>query len=181
VRNTGQHAGQEIVQLYVRDIASSLSRPEKELKGFAKVALAPGETKSVTLTIDREALAYWDDAKKSWVVEAGEFEALVGSSSQDIRARAPFRLTKTSIFGGPEKQRVVLGIDTPIKAVLADDAARAVVEKHLPGFSDQAQMGITMGLSLVQMAGFAPEQITQETLQAIAGDLEGLTAVGVTE
>jgi beta-glucosidase len=174
VRNTGQRAGQEIVQLYIRDTASSLSRPEKELKRFAKVALQPGETKTVSLTIDREALAYWDDAQKSWVAEAGEFEALIGSSSQDIRAHAPFHLTETVAFGGPEKQRAVLRIDTPVKALLADAAATAVVEKHLPGFAEHAQMAVGMGMSLVQMAGFAPEQITEQTLQAIAGDLEAL-------
>jgi hypothetical protein len=55
------------------------------------------------------------------------------------------------------------------------------VAKHLPGFSEQAQMGIAMGISLVQMAGFAPDQITEQTLQAIAGDLEALSAAGATE
>jgi beta-glucosidase len=101
--NRGQLAGQEIVQLYVRDSAARLSRPEKELKGFAKIALAPGETGTVSLTIDRSALAYWDDSEHAWVAEAGEFESLVGSSSQDIRVRATFTLTETVIFGGPAK------------------------------------------------------------------------------
>ncbi len=101
VTNTGGRAGKEVVQLYLRDAESRLVRPGKELKGFAKVALAPGETKTVTLTVDREALAYWDDARQSWVAEAGEFEALVGTSSQDIRARARFTLTATGYFGGP--------------------------------------------------------------------------------
>jgi beta-glucosidase len=103
VTNTGQQAGQEVVQLYVHDIASRLARPPKELKSFAKVALTPGETTTVTLTLDRQALAYWDDAQQAWVAEAGEFEVLVGSSSQDIRARASFRLTDTVVFGGPTK------------------------------------------------------------------------------
>jgi beta-glucosidase len=101
VTNTGQHAGQEIVQLYVQDAIATLSRPLKELKGFAKVALAPGESKTVSLSLDQTALAYWDDAKHAWIAEAGEFVALVGSSSQDIRAQATFRLTDTAVFGGP--------------------------------------------------------------------------------
>ncbi len=92
VTNTGERAGQEIVQLYVRDVASRLVRPQKELKGFAKVALAAGETKIVTLTLDKTALAYWDDAQHAWVAEAGEFVVLVGASSQDIRAQANFWL-----------------------------------------------------------------------------------------
>jgi len=103
VTNTGERAGQEIVQLYVRDLAPSLSRPEKELKSFAKVELAPGETKTVALTLDRKALAYWDDRQQAWVAEAGEFEALVGSSAQDIHARATFRLTDTVVFHGSAK------------------------------------------------------------------------------
>jgi beta-glucosidase len=101
VTNTGQRPGQEIVQLYVHDSAARLSRPPKELKGFAKVTLTPGETTTVTLTLDRQALAYWDDAQQAWVAEAGEFGVFVGSSSQDIRARATFRLTDTVVFGGP--------------------------------------------------------------------------------
>jgi beta-glucosidase len=104
VTNTGQRAGQEIVQLYIHDVMARLSRPEKELKGFVKVALSPGETTTVTLTLDREALAYWDNAQRAWVAEAGEFEVLLGSSSQDIRMWARFRLTDTLVFGGPAKQ-----------------------------------------------------------------------------
>ncbi len=92
VTNTGQRAGQEVVQLYVRDEQSSLPRPEKELKGFLKVELAPGETKTVTLTLGMRALAYFDDARAAWVAEAGRFEVLVGSSSRDVRARAAFTL-----------------------------------------------------------------------------------------
>jgi beta-glucosidase len=94
VTNTGQRAGQEVVQLYVRDEQSSLPRPEKELKGFLKVDLQPGETKSVTLTLGMRALAYFDDARAAWVAEAGRFEVLVGSSSRDVRARAAFSLQR---------------------------------------------------------------------------------------
>ncbi len=93
VTNTGDRAGQEVVQLYVRDPRAALARPEKELKGFAKVALEPGETQTVTLSLDMRALAYYDDARAAWVAEAGEFEALVGASSADIRARAGFTLS----------------------------------------------------------------------------------------
>jgi beta-glucosidase len=111
ITNRGQRAGQEIVQLYVHDSAARLSRPEKELKGFAKIALEPGETVPVSLTIDRSALAYWDDSEHAWLAEAGEFEALIGSSSQDIRARATFTLTETATFGGPAKaEKTLVGV-----------------------------------------------------------------------
>ena len=96
ITNTGQRAGKEIVQVYIRDKQASLQRPEKELKAFAKVQLEPGERKTVTLSIARDALAYYDDLAHEWVAEAGEFEVLVGASSQDIRAAATFTLTATT-------------------------------------------------------------------------------------
>jgi len=96
VTNTGERAGKEVVQLYVRDEQARLQRPEKELKGFAKVHLEPGECKTVTLSIGRSALAYYDDQKRQWVAEAGTFEVLVGASSQDIRVTATFELTGSS-------------------------------------------------------------------------------------
>jgi len=95
VTNTGARAGKEIVQLYVRDEQASLQRPEKELKAFAKVHLEEGERKTVTLSIDRETLAYFDDSTHEWVAEAGQFTLLVGASSQDIRATATFALTES--------------------------------------------------------------------------------------
>lgn len=95
VTNAGGRAGKEVVQVYVRDIQARLQRPEQELKAFGKVLLAPGERKTVTLTLDRESLAYYDDRAREWIAEAGEFEARVGSSSRDIHASATFRLTKT--------------------------------------------------------------------------------------
>jgi beta-glucosidase len=85
VRNTGDCAGKETVQLYVSDLQASLPRPAKELKGFAKVALAAGATETVTFTLDRRAFAFYEPVKGEWVVEPGEFEILVGSSSADIR------------------------------------------------------------------------------------------------
>src|SRR2546421_6068164 len=99
ITNTGQRTGKEVVQLYVHDQQARLQRPEKELKAFAKVQLEPGERKTVTLSIARDALAYYDDLAHEWVAEAGEFEVLVGASSQDIRGKATFTLTATSRFG----------------------------------------------------------------------------------
>jgi beta-glucosidase len=85
VRNTGEFGGKEIVQLYVRDVDSSLVRPIKELKGFEKIQLLPGEEKTVEFTLGRRSFAFYDDQISDWVVEPGEFEILVGASSQDIR------------------------------------------------------------------------------------------------
>lgn len=93
VTNSGSRAGQEVIQLYIRDKASSVRRPDKELKAFAKVRLAAGESQSVTLTITPDALAYYDTLKHTWVAEPGEFEVLVGSSSRDIHLTGTFALT----------------------------------------------------------------------------------------
>ncbi len=92
ITNTGERRGSEVVQLYIADPQSSLPRPAKELKGFEKISLEPGQTRTVTFTVDSSALSYYDDRKGEWVAESGEFEALAGSSSADIRARAKFRL-----------------------------------------------------------------------------------------
>ena len=92
VTNTGKTAGKEVVQLYVSDSKSSLPRPPKELKGFAKVVLAPGEAGRVAFSLDERALAFYDPHKRAWVAEPGEFEVLAGSSSRDIRVKAKFVL-----------------------------------------------------------------------------------------
>ncbi|MBN1270432.1 MAG: glycoside hydrolase family 3 C-terminal domain-containing protein [Kiritimatiellae bacterium] len=90
VRNIGGRRGKEVVQLYVRDVASRLPRPAKELKGFEKIDLAPGETKQVVFRLDERALSFYDPDAKGWVAEPGEFELLVGSSSRDIRLQTRF-------------------------------------------------------------------------------------------
>lgn len=92
VKNTGTREGQEVVQLYISDKKSSLPRPVKELKGFRKVKLAPGEEKAVSITIDKKALSFFDDARHEWVAEPGKFEAIIGSSSRDIKGVVPFEL-----------------------------------------------------------------------------------------
>ena len=92
VTNTGSREGSEVIQLYISDLQSSLPRPVKELKGFSKVKLAPGETREVTFTIGKEALSFFDDTRHEWVTEPGKFEALVGASSTDIRNRVAFEL-----------------------------------------------------------------------------------------
>ncbi len=92
VTNVGKREGQEVVQLYISDLESSLPRPVKELKGFDKVRLAPGETATVTFTIDKEALSFFDDAKHEWVAEPGRFEAIVAAAADNIKGKVAFEL-----------------------------------------------------------------------------------------
>lgn len=90
VTNSGKVAGKEVVQLYIGDEESSLERPVKELKGFRKISLEPGETKTVTFEIEPDMLKFFDDAKHEWVLEPGRFTAYVGSASDDIRSEISF-------------------------------------------------------------------------------------------
>lgn len=92
VTNTGAREGKEVVQLYISDLKSSVERPVKELKGFKKVSLKPGETANVTFEITRPALSYFDAGKHEWVAEPGTFEALVGASSADIHSKVRFKV-----------------------------------------------------------------------------------------
>jgi beta-glucosidase len=94
VKNIGLRPGTEVVQLYVHDVVSSLERPAKELKGFARVSLKPGEVKNVSFTLDQAAMSFYDPQKQQWVVEPGVFEVLVGASSRDIRLRSTFELMR---------------------------------------------------------------------------------------
>jgi len=95
VTNAGKVTGKEVVQVYVHDHKSGLVRPPKELKGFAKVELQPGETKTVTLALDFRAFAYYHPAYQQWITEDGDFDILVGASSADIRCVLTVMLQST--------------------------------------------------------------------------------------
>jgi beta-glucosidase len=87
VKNTGPRGGAEVAQVYVHDAASSLPRPDQELKGFRRVLLKPGESQEVGLTLDERAFSFFDPAKKAWVAEPGDFEIRVGGSSRSVALR----------------------------------------------------------------------------------------------
>ena len=92
VENTGNKAGAETIQLYIHDDKCSVDRPQKELKGFAKVALQPGQSKDVSITIDNGALSFYDEGTHTWKSEAGSFTALVGNASDHLTLKAKFTL-----------------------------------------------------------------------------------------
>jgi beta-glucosidase len=89
VKNTGSRAGADVVQLYVHEEHAKVDRPIHELKGFARVELAPGASKTVLFRLDRAAFSYWSPQKKGWVMDPGNFEVQVGTSSRDIRLTTP--------------------------------------------------------------------------------------------
>ena len=90
VENTGQRAGDEVVQLYIHDVECSVKRPVKELRGFDRISLKPGEKQTVIFTIPGEKLAFFDEKTHAFLVEPGAFDVLVGASSADIRVQDRF-------------------------------------------------------------------------------------------
>ena len=92
LRNTGEVAGAEVVQLYISDTEASVERPSKELKGFEKVYLGPGESRRIEMSFGKDALSFFDADKHEWVAEPGEFHALIGFSSADIKADLEFSI-----------------------------------------------------------------------------------------
>ena len=92
VRNSGSRAGAEVVQLYLHPPQASVDRPPKELKGFRRVMLTPGQAQTVTFNLDRQAMSFYSPAKQNWVAEPGSFEVQVGASSRDIRLKGSFDL-----------------------------------------------------------------------------------------
>ncbi|HHU72459.1 MAG TPA: glycosyl hydrolase [Clostridiales bacterium] len=127
VTNTGSRAGKEIVQLYIRDVKSTVIRPEKELRGFDKVELAPGETKTVTFELGKRAFAYWNTEIHDWHVETGEFEILIGSSSRSIECSAAIKVESTV------KLPVVYTMDSTIGDIMEDPYANQYIGELMKG------------------------------------------------
>ena len=108
VRNAGACAGTEIVQLYVKDVHASMTRPYKELQGFARVALQPGEEKEVCFTLQPSQMAFLDEDMR-WKIEKGEFQVQIGSSSEDIRLQDSFTVTENAYLAGKTRVFYALG------------------------------------------------------------------------
>jgi beta-glucosidase len=123
VTNTGTRAGSEVVQVYVRDVESTLPRPAKELAGFAKVRLQPGQTARAEVPLGRRAFAVWDTAADDWLVEAGEYEILVGASSTDVRGSVTVHI---------ESPDVITAAPVPAGAVATDAEFEALLGRPIP-------------------------------------------------
>ncbi|MBV6390882.1 MAG: Thermostable beta-glucosidase B [Anaerolineales bacterium] len=132
IRNTGNKSGKEAVQVYVRDVESSHFRPFKELKGFAKVHIQPKEEKSVTIELDRRAFSFYDVGKKDWILETGDFEILVGASSQDIRLKTTLRLDSDQQASSYADRATLAPYFSPTPALISRDTFAALYGKPLP-------------------------------------------------
>ncbi len=118
VTNTGTRAGSEVVQVYVRDVESTLPRPAKELAGFAKVRLEPGQTARAEVPLGRRSFAVWDVAADDWLVEAGEYEILVGASSTDVRGSVTVHIESADLITAAPVPEGPVATDAEFEALL---------------------------------------------------------------
>ena len=129
VTNTGKRAGDEVVQLYVRDVLSSVTTYEKNLAGFERIHLKPGETKEVSFPIDRKALELLN-ADMHWVVEPGDFTLMVGASSTDIRLNGTLTVVDCINDSTPQSKEN----EAPISASTNQETVNNVVDNDLTTF-----------------------------------------------
>ncbi len=179
VTNTGARAGSDVVQLYVHDSVSSLVRPPKELKGFEKIQLAPGEAREVGFSLSPRELAYYDPRQKAWIAEPGEFEVQIGSSAQDIRQRARFRITAGYRLAAAYDARWSsftpgLDADVSLRDLLAWPESRAVLMRELQQVADYSKLFWLRDYSLNQIAAIDRHLIPADVRRNI---LEGLKAL----
>ena len=163
VTNTGKSAGKEVVQLYIRDLTGSAIRPEKELKGFEKVFLEPGETKTVTMELNKRSFAWYNTELHDWFAASGDYEILVGASSRDIR------LTETLYLNSSQRLPMHVHMNTTLGDLLRNpetaEAAKKLIQKYLSGeagseaaseaVSEEMTMAMTDSMPLRALMGFA--------------------------
>lgn len=176
VKNKGQLAGKEVVQLYVKDVSSSIARPEKELKGFKKVHLEPGEEKTIEFVLDKRSFAYYNTELKDWHVETGDFEILIGGSSDRMAlmtvlkvnsaVKPPKVFTRNSTVGdlmaNPVGEQIVRSMMQSTLQMDATEKQPVMDESH------QEMMDAVMGsMPLRSLINFSQGALTEEILDGI--------------
>ena len=183
VTNTGNCAGKEIVQLYVRDVECSVPRPEKELKGFAKVSLNPGETRRVEMNLDKRSFAYYNVELSDWDAETGEYEILIGASSADIRLSGSIQVSSTQMIKKKYDEYVTMGelMEIPEAAGFMQSMMQQMpdsimspeeMEAYLEDEDDQREIAMDyaamgMDMPLVKVADMSAGQFPSEVVQQI--------------
>ncbi|PNR87194.1 glycosyl hydrolase family 3 [Petrotoga sp. 9T1HF07.CasAA.8.2] len=170
VKNTGNMRGKEIIQLYVKDIESRVNRPEKELKGFEKIQLEPGEEKTVNFKLDKRAFAYYNTEINDWHVESGEFEILVGKSSKDIILKETVKVNSTKIIRKKFHRNSTIGdlMEDPIgsqilKELMKDQLSQIFpVDEHR---NEELVLSMMKYLPLRGLINFGRGKFTEEMLE----------------
>ncbi|PNR94284.1 glycosyl hydrolase family 3 [Petrotoga sp. HWH.PT.55.6.1] len=170
VKNTGNMRGKEIIQLYVKDIESRVNRPEKELKGFEKIQLEPGEEKTVNFKLDKRAFAYYNTEINDWHVESGEFEILVGKSSKDIILKETVKVNSTKIIRKKFHRNSTIGdlLEDPVgsrilKELMKDQLSQIFpVDEHR---NEELVLSMMKYLPLRGLINFGRGKFTEEMLE----------------
>ena len=177
VKNVGKRAGKEIVQLYVQDNESSVIRPVKELKGFEKVELAPGEEKTVSFTLEKRSFAFYDTELADWRVETGEFTIHIGKSSRDIQLSGTVTVESTA------RIKKVFTINSTMGDIMADPKGAQVMgqmmQAMMPGggpdagdlFDDEGMKAMMNSMPLRGVMMFAGDTVQPEMLQTLLDNL----------
>jgi beta-glucosidase len=165
VTNTGQRAGAEVVQVYVGDVEASVARPLRELKGFVKVHLEPGESQQVSCQLDERAFAFWSRRFGQWVVESGEFMIAVGNSSRHLVA------TETITIEAP-RLSLPLGPDSTLHEWLADDRGRELLAKRdMRLLQDPELIKVIGTMPMHTLAAFQGMALNHDELQELITEL----------
>jgi beta-glucosidase len=165
VTNTGQRAGAEVVQVYVGDIEASVARPLRELKGFVKVHLEPGETQQVSCQLDERAFAFWSRRFQQWVVESGEFTIAVGSSSRDLVA------TETITLDAP-RLSLPLGPDSTLHEWMEDERGRELLTKRDVRLLQDPELIMVIGtMPMHTLAAFEGMALSHDELEQLIAEL----------
>jgi beta-glucosidase len=178
ITNTGDLAGMETVQVYVHDQESELVRPEKELKGFAKVELQPGETKTVSIPLDFRAFAYYHPKHRQWITENGDFDLLIGASSADIRQKETVTLESTIVLKSLLDKESTVGewLDDPVGRVVLYPLMTLLLEQsqHLFGSGDDDEetfsrniLTMVSGMPLASVLTFQQELLDKPVDQIV--------------
>ncbi|MEK3752085.1 glycoside hydrolase family 3 C-terminal domain-containing protein [Paenibacillus sp. FSL E2-8871] len=178
VKNTGTRAGKEIVQLYVSDVKSSVIRPLKELKGFQKIALQPGEEQEVSFELDKRSFAYYNVNIGDWHVESGVFEIAIGSSSRDIRLTASIEVESTAPLALSYHRNSTVGdlLDNPRTADKVKEFSSIFGMEGAMDDNPEMFMAMMKYMPLRALVGFGQGKYTEEDL---AKDLQEFNALAV--
>jgi len=166
VKNTGSIAGKEIIQLYVRDVESSVIRPLKELKGFEKVELQPGEEKKVTFILDKRSFAYYNVDLKDWYVESGDFEILIGKSSKEIVLKETVKVQSTVNL------RKKFHRNSTVGDLMNDPKGKMIIEKMMQQFKQHN--GMSFDLSQMENSEMGQAMIKYMPLRSLINFSSGV-------
>ncbi|MCX7845227.1 MAG: glycoside hydrolase family 3 C-terminal domain-containing protein [Dictyoglomaceae bacterium] len=173
VKNTGKVKGKEIVQLYIRDVKSNVIRPDKELKGFTKVELEPGEEKEVEFELDKRAFAYYNVDVKDWYVETGEFEILIGKSSRDIVLKDTVLVKSTVEIKKKYHRNSTIGdiVEDPYAEEIFKPVFQQFIERsslrNAPGDLYQMFVNMMKYMPLRNLISFGGGQLSEEMLDEL--------------